>query len=452
MRLPALLILMLCPLLACGPAGQGQAGDRPRPGYLAGTLTRDEPQPVYAPDPTDAANRIFYHLFTRSLQVRVAEEVADAGPFTPLLPSGFGALSISTRPRERIEGGDRAIDPLYPCADFQAPNGVISVLTEPRFTQLERALADALAEKKQRPPLARALLQGDAWAAFDVLDRYGSRREGQEKARCERLQGLLARLVKRLALTAQERAALPDNYAAAARAGTLPDLFTPGSGWLEVEWLRERLHDGAADCRRAARVFLKPAEPPADRQEFVNRLREQIPDKSAQLEAVALIIQRLLVDGDGKVTAGPLTEEVQVRTFVRGEGKLKETKLVIAELSRQALLADPRSSGLVKRADSDPGYLPFAGNDYGFASRLHLTREKAGESSACQPVLVTQRRRCAACHGEQAAVVMTFQAHVRESPPPVQVLRPADNLHGDYVAQEKMKRADFKALLRQWDK
>src|SRR5262249_25575674 len=163
--------------------------------------------------------------------------------------------------------------------------------------------------------------------------------------------------------------------------------------------------------------------------------------KSAQLEAVALVIQRLLPDGDGKVVPAPLTEEVQIRTFVRDADRLKETKLVIAELSRRALLADPRSAGLGTRSGSGPGYLPFAGNDYGFASRLHLTREKGGESIACQPVLVTQRRRCAACHGENAAVVMTFQAHVPE-PPPVRVLRPADNAHGTYVAGEKMKRAD----------
>ncbi len=72
------------------------------------------------------------------------------------------------------------------------------------------------------------------------------------------LRPLLARFIKRLALTAGEIQSLPDNYALAASTQGLPDLFGRNSEWLEVSWLTNRWHDGAAGNRRSARVFIKP--------------------------------------------------------------------------------------------------------------------------------------------------------------------------------------------------
>ncbi len=72
-----------------------------------------------------------------------------------------------TRVFAQAEIGDRAIEPLYP--SFFTASGALQVLTEPRYSQLKQALIDALNERALRPPVARALMQSDAWAAYDTL-------------------------------------------------------------------------------------------------------------------------------------------------------------------------------------------------------------------------------------------------------------------------------------------
>src|SRR5439155_15289874 len=86
----------------------------------------------------------------------------------------------------------------------------------------------------------------------------------------------------------------------------LPDLFGANSPWLEVLWLPDRAHERAARGRRVARVFVKPARMPADKPQFVNRA----PHDEAfyrKLEAVALVIQGLLITRSGQVVPSPLT-------------------------------------------------------------------------------------------------------------------------------------------------
>lgn len=104
-------------------------------------------------------------------------------------------------------------------------------------------------------------MQSDVWAAYDLLYR---RRSGfavvdnQFREHADQLLILLARFIKKLALTRSEIEALPDNYAAASRHNNLPALFDPDSGWIEVQWHPDRSHDHSVDYRRAARVFIKP--------------------------------------------------------------------------------------------------------------------------------------------------------------------------------------------------
>jgi hypothetical protein len=311
------------------------------PDSRSGTLTRDVPQAVYAPDAGDPWNRIFHGLFTRTVRTRLSGDFPEGGPFTPVEVMGFSDLPVSKGFVERVESGDRAIEPLYPA--FLSADGPFQALTEPRYTRLEGALADAVRTAQQRPPLARALMQSDAWAAHDVLAR-GFDFEGAEgplrRGRRDRLLSLLARFIKELALTPAEIDAFPDNYAQAATSLALPDLFAPGGGWLEVEWFPEREHDRAADYRRAARVFIKPASPPADPAPFLNGLPHAT-DLPRKLDAVALVLQDLLINHSGKVVPSRLTYEVQVRRFVKdGEGKLVRTELSQYEISRRLLLAD----------------------------------------------------------------------------------------------------------------
>src|SRR4051812_37947295 len=256
-------IAALAVVLAASPS-PGQSGLDPG----SESLPVDAPQPIYSADPADPWNRIFHALFTRTVRIRLTEEFAGAGPFerTPDV-MGFPELALSTRAFARIEGGDRAIEPLYRSPEDAGPGGASSVLAGPRFDRLKLALADALAEERRRPPLARALMQADLWAAHDVLVAYPPP-DDAGRERKEQLLAALARLVRRLALSRREIEALPD-----AGAGLPPGLFAADGGWSEVEYLPDRIHDAAADLRRSARVFLRPASPPRDRQAWLDGLR-----------------------------------------------------------------------------------------------------------------------------------------------------------------------------------
>jgi hypothetical protein len=318
-------------------------------------------------------------------------------------------------------------------------------MMEPLYSQLKKSLEDILHEKRRHPPLARALMQSDLWAAHDLLSRNYNFAGDEGKQRLERrnqLLKLLAQLVKKLALTPEEIKALPDTYAAAADVQHLPDLFGADSAWWEIRWSKERIHDFAADYRRVARVFIKPAALRNDRRNFLNGLRqaENFPE---QLDAVALVTQNLLIDSTGKVVPTPLTYEVQMRTFVKDtDGKLVKTEAKQYELSRRRFLNGPKAGDFVVADDQAPIYLPNAGNDYSFASHQHLSPRIA------EPILVRLRTRCTACHENTG--VRTFNLHGSAPLPPVTLLKPSDNEHARYVVGRKVDRKDFEALQERW--
>ena len=235
---PSPSILSIAAILAASIAASSAA--QSGPDYLRGSLPQDRPQPVYAADPSDSWNRIFHALFTRTVRARVSEEFAAAAPLERVRVMGFPDLPVSRASFERIEGGDRAIEPLDPFPLHIGSNGSPQrVLEEPHFSRLKQALADALREESRRPPLALAMMQSDLWAAHDVL--FSARpRDEVRLGRKEELLGLLARSIKRFALAKCELAALPDNYA---DSGLPFDLFAPDGDWIEVEYLPERHHD-----------------------------------------------------------------------------------------------------------------------------------------------------------------------------------------------------------------
>jgi hypothetical protein len=88
-------------------------------------------------------------------------------------------------------------------------------------------------EKLISDPLKRALLQRDMWELFDWSAKHIWRPE-QIKASRE-LQPRIATIVRRLALTTNEIAALPDNYALTKGVADLPQgLFQTNGDWLGV--------------------------------------------------------------------------------------------------------------------------------------------------------------------------------------------------------------------------
>jgi len=414
------------------------AAEKHAPDFRAGSLTKDKPQVVYAADLDDSWNRIFYRLFTRTIQTRLSDDFPKGKPFDR---AKVRELPISNRLFQRIEGGDRAIDPFYPSHFVRYGKAPFERWVEPHYIQLKQALEDALHERIDRSPLARALMQSDVWAAYDRLSTYEVQRREDQKRRNEIL-ALLGCLAKKLALTPQEIKALPDNYTAAAGIHHLPDVFAE-STWLEVVWFPERIHEEFSDYRRVARVFVKPVVQPADKLAFLNGLR-QANNIAEKLDRVALVIQSLLIDRSGKVMTTPLTYEVQLRRFLKGrDGKVVGVKVQQYELSRRLLLRNPKSGGFEAIEPMAPIYLASAGNDLDFASDSHTEVE--------QPVLVHLKTRCANCHGKNTEAVFTFDLFRGSAPSrPVTLLKSSDNEHARYVVERKGERRDFKALREQW--
>jgi hypothetical protein len=210
---------------------------------------------------------------------------------------GNHALPVSTRIFDRIESGDRAIDPLYP--NFLTSKGAEAVRADPQFTEFKQALKDACAEPRPRSASHRALMQSDVWAAYDILSRF-RRTDGRVGDRARELLPILAEFISKLALTPAEIAALPRNYDVSQRSQGLPEVFDETSGWVEVEWFSYRLHDDSAECRRAARVFLKPTAKPqkflADVNARVRQRKDPLPDPTSSLDGAALGTEDVWID------------------------------------------------------------------------------------------------------------------------------------------------------------
>jgi hypothetical protein len=404
-----------------------------------------EAQAIYATDPRDAWNRIFYLLFTRTVEMRLTDDFKGQGPYDSLSTvMGNPSLAVTHRTFERIESGDRATDPLYP--NFFNAKGPQSVLVDPQFTELKQALTDACAEAVVRSPLHRALMQADVWAAYDILSVERETR-GPMGDHARELMALLEQFIGKLALTSEEISALPRNYPASRGHMTLPDLFNESSGWMEVEWGPTRSHDFMMNHRRAVRVFLKPATDPqkflAEINKRIRKHEDPLPGGIRSLDGTALATQVLLIDRSGRVVPSPLIYEMQLRTAVKnGQGAFKTTSVEEYDLSRRSLLNDPASGGLIRHGADDPAYLPSSGNDFTFASPT------IGPKEAGPPIVANLRRRCDSCHFETAVNTFLMMQIPGRPAPPVRQLRSARDQRADFVAGEKMKEKSFTALHR----
>jgi len=409
------------------------AGRRAQQGPNAVFL--DAPSAVYAPDPNDSWNKIFFYLFSRRVETRITDEFPEFRGATSFTYREIPSVGISTRSFERDEVGDRAIDPLYP--SFRS-TGAEVVLNEPGYSDLSKALGQALGENTTRSPLARALMQADLWSAYDTLySTKFSQRPMPETEQRRSLLDLLARMIRKIALTDREIDSLPANYSVAAPLQSLPVLFRNDGEWLEVAWMPMQ-HDYAAGYRRVARVFLKPVHPPRHVNTFLNGLRG---DRYSlvDLNGVALVTQLLLINPKGRLLPTSLTTDVQVRLFEKTpDGALKRTSIQISEIGRRQLINSPLSGGLVVEDENAPAYRAN-GNDYTFASPQPFLGT---------PLLVRLRTRCTACHGSDLSRVMTFafDSFPNGDIPPVRQLNPVAHQAADAVMEKKAKQKDFESL------
>jgi hypothetical protein len=408
--------------------------------YRQGSLEADRPQAVYANDPRDSWNRIFYSLFTQKITLRLTQDFQEGSPFHTVRAMGFPDLSVSDRTFERIESGDRGIDPLYP--SFLNSLGTVRLFAEPRYSEFEKALRAALDDRNVRTPIERALMQSDLWAAYDMVYRN---QRSLDATRSTVILQMLARMIRKLALTPAEIAALPDNYAAGADRLHLPDLFGERSSWIEIDFGHGRLHDVSANYRRSTRIFLKPEPKVTDRRALLEALRF---DHSARqpLEAVALVTQYLVIDNTGNPAPSRITTEVQVREFSRlSDGLFSRTQIAEFELSRRAMLTDKASGGLVRFDENAPAYLSSSGNDYEFASAIDSSSGPKRDIS----IMGSLRTRCAGCHGKDVDNIFTFSRHDPEAGV-ITILDKRTTEHARYVVEQKTKLDSWKSLQERW--
>jgi hypothetical protein len=275
---------------------------------------------------------------------------------------------------------------------------------------------------------------------------------------------LISRVIKNIALTPEEIKSLPDNYYAAVREHSFPDVFAKDSGWVEVLWFYPRAHDDIAGFRRTSRVFLKLKAPQRDVQQFLDGMPDrQESNPIPGLDGVALVTQLLLIDSNGKVEPTSLTSETQVRLFETVsresikphdgtlqmmDGTFERARLQVCEINRKLFLQDPVSGGLVQEDDNSPAY----GGGYGLAKGDEVSQGAGLPMRLEAPVQVTLRARCAFCHGEDLTQLMTFAIARAPHPPPIKQLNSSEHETAKLAIEQKEKQKEFQALLAYFDR
>ncbi len=293
--------------------------------------------------PTDEEARAFTERLKRSLFVRTASD--------------------------NYEHSARELDPLLSRSSYY-------LLTSPRFDEVESLLVEL--DRRTlipRDPLRRALLERDFWAIFDWLVQAGwaersdaSRLDPTPQLRIPRARHLanaIGRVLKRVALTADEIDSLPDNLQAAAASHAWPadviddasndaflptDLLDPSGPWIELQSSDYEpltpLHDEAFGFRsvfsvhlrlpggrdatldyiRRLREFLDPLVRNAERDRYQKQapqwervagwlyLNPDAPQFPAGTE-VALVRRMALFDDAGRLHLSGIVESVQIRRF-----------------------------------------------------------------------------------------------------------------------------------------
>ncbi len=329
----------------------------PQPAVLPATI-----EPIYSNDPNDAWNRIFYYLFSRRFKARRSGDFPEGKPFEEFEANRRCSSASSRRAnRNRRSLHRSAVLPVSKHGGRPAP-----AANRANVFRHVAALQEALNDTTPRPAIARAMMQSDLWAAYEILlePLFPEDRSAELDHRHQMVLDLLGKMVAKLALTRAEIQSLPDNYDAARSKYALPDLFGKNSGWIEIEWFPDRTHDSVANYRRFTRVFLKPAQPPQDRQKFLDSLRDPQQDMSAKLDGVALVMQSILVDSQGKLAPTRLTTDVQLRLFKKSDqGVFQGPEIRVCELSRKLMLTEPETGGLASEDENSPTYR----GGYGFA-------------------------------------------------------------------------------------
>src|SRR5277367_1564786 len=370
---------------------------------------------LFTPDARSVANRLYVQLHTR------------------------------TEPGE-MEYGFDSLDPLL--------WSETKYLLEGRSHRQALALADEFlrthGERQVTDPLRRAILQRDVWAVYYWAYQPADEERPHPAERRE-LMAKLGPIVRRLALSPAELAALPDTYADALerrefpaaydpafpnRAFLPPDLFDPAGPWIclgapELD-LAAPMHDASFVARSVFFVFAKLPAGRAETIAYYRQLAEmkiplfvkvQIPEWKNPADVwnpmvpqfpvgteFALVRRMVLPDRDGILRVTKVTESVQIRHYTRipivDRGMTRDVNLAAhfqdpseIELSR-ALLFSGQHSGLRGVTATDEPFLVFPAMADGF-DQFEDKRMRTGK--------VSPFPMCTSCHlGPGIESMMSF--------------------------------------------
>ncbi len=379
--------------------------------------------------------------------------------FTPDSRSVANRLYVQLHTRVAPDGKEFGIDTLDPLLWSET-----NYLLEGKSHREALALADEFlkthAERQITDPVRRAILQRDIWAVYDWADQPTDQEPPHQAERRE-LMAKLGPIVRRLALSPEQLAALPDTYADALqrhefpaaydpafpnRAFLPPDLLEPAGPWVCLGAPEQELAAPTHDASFVARSdFFVFARLPGGREATLAYYRQlaemktplfvrmqvpgwkdpadvwnpQVPQFPAGTE-FALVRQMVLPDRDGILRPTKVTESVQIRHYTRipivAPGMTRDVDLAAhfqdpseIELSR-VLLFSGRHSGLRGVTATDDPFVIFPGMTAG-----DQFDDKRMRTSKVSPFVM-----CTGCHlGPGIESMMSFSTRGIPSEGPV---------------------------------
>jgi hypothetical protein len=345
------------------------------------------------------------------------------------------ALCVRVGPDRRTYGRDRIEPLLWPDSKH-----LLVGASHDRAIALLNKFVEKQGEKLIDDPLKRAVLQRDCWLVFNWLARN---KDGIDKGSSrERLVVRVSKVIRRLALTPEQIARLPDNYADAVKSGRFakrydpkqrdkpylpPDLISADGPWVCV---------GRKDSPVAQRhvqetnpftnsTFLVFLRMPEGREAALKFLKE---GRALPVGAEVVLLRRaLLIASTRAVAPTNLTESIQVRVYGDSGQHFEEFRV------NRGLLFAGKQGGLVAVGESERDFKSgFAAHNYDpFEERL-----------VRQPFDVHTRdikNECRGCHAPDR-----FPGLRSRESGPLAAARAAEAM--ETAVKWKRKRPDWKAL------
>jgi hypothetical protein len=467
-----ILALALSTEIACRDASESTAADRAPPSSSSVTA------------PSDEEACAFTERLRRALFVRTSADGSE-----------YGARELDP--------------PLWPSSSY--------LLTSPRYDEIESMLVELGARNMiSRDPLRRAMLERDLWAIFDWCVQTGwSQWPTQSPSdptpelrvpRARHLASSVGRALNRVALTAQEIDALPDNLQAAVASRTWPawvadeaslepflptTLLDPNGEWVELRALDSALdfltprHNEEFGYRSVFAVLMRLPGGRASTLDYLRRLRE-FPDplirravSQVELEhdptleagstalylnpsipqfpvgtALALVRRMVLFDSDGRLHLSNVVESVQIRRYRRIDASESLTSSYVPGRA-QHMVEFVLDRDLFVRGEN--GGLRAIAQD----EKRHRTFMSAGMGEHAVPSGLAHEppvlQDCMGCHGTPG--IFSVDSYTGMSPPPgidVSIRSPrlppaliATNtrfLAGDAILYRKSRQVDWGVL------